>query len=420
MYLPFHRKYRPLIFNDVVGQETVVAILRKEILLNSIPNSYIFSGSRGSGKTSLARIVSRSLNCANLLEDGSPCNKCDNCKLSLSGQFPDSIEMDAGTNSGVDDSRALTEDTKYGAKYGKYKIYIIDEAHNISKKAWDCLLKTIEEPISTVKFIFCTTEINKIPNTILSRSQVFNFTKINESLIFERLKYISKLENLNINDSLLLEISIKCDGILRDALVLLEQVYLIKDDEVLLKSVLTRVSKEEIETFLNLLFDSDYNNAFKYINFNKIDDLIFIEKLLFYLCSLVVNENEIFNKIGKNKFARFLELISNWKLSIGKTFNRMVLNELTIILLIDFLNKKEDNILNHIEKLKNKLTGSYEKKSDTWYIITSKNGVKLNVITSESKIPSGYYCFYPNDTLNFINSNKTPLELIREGTIKQI
>ncbi len=419
MYSPFHRKYRPLIFNDVVGQETVVTILRKEILLNSIPNSYIFSGNRGSGKTSLARIISRSLNCTNLLEDGSPCNECNNCKLSLLGQFPDFIEMDAGTNSGVDDSRALTEDTKYGAKYGKYKVYIIDEAHNISKKAWDCLLKTIEEPISTVKFIFCTTEIQKIPSTILSRSQIFNFTRINESAIFERLKYISKIENLNIDDSLLMEIAINSDGILRDALVLLEQIYLIKDDEVLLKLALARVSKEEIEVFINLLLSSNYNDAFNYMNFNKIHDSVFIEKLLSYLCSLVTNENEIFNKIGKDKFAKFLELIANWKLSIGKTFNRIVLNELTIILLIDFLNKKEENILNHVEKLKNKLIGSYEKKLDNWYIITSKNGVKLNVITSESKIPNGYYCFYPNDTLIFINSDKTPSELIREKVIKQ-
>lgn len=423
MYLPLHRKYRPLTFNDLVGQEVMSKIVKQEIVTNKVPNSYIFCGSRGSGKTSSARILSRALNCLNPIE-GEPCNVCNNCQLILSDKFPDVIEMDAGSHSGVNDARQLIEDCKSGAKYGKYKVYIVDESHGLSKSAWNALLKLIEEPSSSIKFIFCTTEIAKIPETIVSRNQVFNFERISTSNVIDRLSKISELEGLDIEDRIIEEIAKKADGSLRDSLVLLDQISFIKNDQSLLNKVLYTLSNEDIIEFLHNIEVGNVKELFGMFTKLEVSEEIFIDEVLHYICNSFIDKNEVFVKYGKDKLYILIDKLAEWKRELSKTINRQVTNEFNILKLIKVLDNNniitdKETILSHTIKLASKLGGNFEKINDDSYLVISKRGIHLTVVTNTIEPPKGYYCVFPEDTKQFIDTDKTPIELIKEGIIKR-
>ena len=222
MYKALYRKYRPKTFDEICGQEAVTASLKNQVKNNEISHAYIFQGTRGTGKTSAAKILSRAVNCLHPV-DGNPCNECENCKQILNESVLDVVEMDAASNNGVDDIRELKEKVIYPPQSLKYKVYIIDEVHMLSKGAFNALLKILEEPPRHLIFILATTEIQKIPATILSRSQKYNFKRISIDEIKENLKRVSELEGKSCDDEVFTLISKSADGAMRDALSVLDQ-----------------------------------------------------------------------------------------------------------------------------------------------------------------------------------------------------
>lgn len=222
MYKALYRKYRPKTFDEICGQEAVTASLKNQVKNNEISHAYIFQGTRGTGKTSAAKILSRAVNCLHPI-DGNPCNECENCKQILNESVLDVVEMDAASNNGVDDIRELKEKVIYPPQSLKYKVYIIDEVHMLSKGAFNALLKILEEPPRHLIFILATTEIQKIPATILSRSQKYNFKRISIDEIKENLKRVTELEGKSCDDEVFTLISKSADGAMRDALSVLDQ-----------------------------------------------------------------------------------------------------------------------------------------------------------------------------------------------------
>ena len=222
MYKALYRKYRPKTFDEICGQEAVTASLKNQVKNNEISHAYIFQGTRGTGKTSAAKILSRAVNCLHPV-DGNPCNECENCKQILNESVLDVVEMDAASNNGVDDIRELKEKVIYPPQSLKYKVYIIDEVHMLSKGAFNALLKILEEPPRHLIFILATTEIQKIPATILSRSQKYNFKRISIDEIKENLKRVSELEGKSCDDEVFTLISKSADGAMRDAISVLDQ-----------------------------------------------------------------------------------------------------------------------------------------------------------------------------------------------------
>ena len=221
MHQALYRKYRPQVFSDVHGQEHITSILQNEAKNNSVSHAYLFSGSRGTGKTTCAKILAKSVNCLNL-KDGNPCGECENCRAIDLGTTTDVLEMDAATNTGVDYIRDLRDNVLYTPSMLKKRVYIIDEAHMLSDSAFNALLKTIEEPPEHVLFIFATTEQHKIPATIISRCQRFEFRRISMDSLVKRLLYIAKCEGINLTEEGARVISKVAEGGMRDAISLME------------------------------------------------------------------------------------------------------------------------------------------------------------------------------------------------------
>ncbi len=221
-YTALYRKYRPLTFNEMVGQEKIIKTLKNEIIANRVGHSYLFCGERGTGKTTSAKILARAVNCLNP-KDGEPCNECEICKASLDGSLTDIVEMDAASNNGVDNIREIRDEVNFLPTLAKYRVYIIDEVHMLSAGAFNALLKTLEEPPEHVKFILATTEPQKLPATIISRCQRFDFKKIPNADLVNRLKFVAKDNALEITDEALYTIADLAEGAARDALSILER-----------------------------------------------------------------------------------------------------------------------------------------------------------------------------------------------------
>lgn len=218
-----YRKWRPLVFEDIVGQGHITQTLKNQILNDKIGHAYLFCGTRGTGKTTCAKVFSRAVNCLNP-QDGSPCNECDVCKGILDGSILDVKEIDAASNNGVDNIREIRDDVRYVSANTKYTVYIIDEVHMLSTGAFNALLKTLEEPPEHVIFILATTEAHKVPQTILSRCQRFDFKRISQSDIILRMKEIAYGDNINITDDAYSLLARLADGSMRDGLSILERV----------------------------------------------------------------------------------------------------------------------------------------------------------------------------------------------------
>ena len=223
-------KYRPQTFDDLIGQEIVAETIQNSIKVNKIPNAYLFTGMRGIGKTTTARIVAKSLNCLNGVEKLCKENLCENCEAIAASRHIDVLEMDAASKTGVDDVRDLIEFSRYGPTSSKYKIFIIDEVHMLSKQAFNALLKTLEEPPEYLKFIFATTEIKKIPITVVSRCQRFDLSRIKSIELLNFIKKIKDKENGKATDEALKLIVKISEGSVRDALSLLDRALLSLDN----------------------------------------------------------------------------------------------------------------------------------------------------------------------------------------------
>lgn len=222
MYQVLYRKYRPKVFSDVYGQDHVTSTLKNEIKNGRVSHAYLFTGSRGTGKTTCAKILAKAVNCEHNI-DGEPCNECEICKGLDNGSIYDVVEIDAASNNGVDNIRELRDETNYAPSRGKYRVYIIDEVHMLSTGAFNALLKTLEEPPAHVIFILATTEVHKLPATILSRCQRFDFKRIQPETMAVRLKEVAGLEGLSLDDDAAVLIARIADGALRDGLSILDQ-----------------------------------------------------------------------------------------------------------------------------------------------------------------------------------------------------
>ena len=221
-YTALYRKFRPLRFDEIVGQEHIVKTLKNELINDRVGHAYLFNGGRGTGKTSAAKILARAVNCLNP-KDGEPCNECVVCKAALDGSLTDIVEMDAASNNSVEDVRAIRDEVNFLPTVAKYRVYIIDEVHMLSTGAFNALLKTLEEPPAHVKFILATTEPQKLPATILSRCQRFDFKKISNDNIEKRLNFVCEQSNIDITAEAKKLIAILAEGAMRDALSILER-----------------------------------------------------------------------------------------------------------------------------------------------------------------------------------------------------
>ena len=293
-YLALYRKYRPVDFNSVYGQEEVVTVIKNAIVSGKVSHAYLFCGPRGTGKTTIAKIIARLVNCENLV-DGNPCGKCYNCLNYLNSN--DIVEIDAASNNGVDEIRELRDKINLVPSNSKYKVYIIDEVHMLTTQAFNALLKTLEEPPSHVIFILATTEPHKIPLTIASRCQKFRFSKIDDKKIVERLREISNLEDITIDDDALYEIARLSDGGMRDAINFLDQLVAYSNDNITIDDVYKVNGSVSYEELYTLLDDVKNNNKVKLIEFvDYLDESgkdinKFVEEMLIFLKDVILYKN---------------------------------------------------------------------------------------------------------------------------------
>lgn len=258
------RKYRPLLFSEVVGQEHITTTLKNALTNNRVAHAYLFTGPRGVGKTTTARILAKSLNCESPV-NGEPCDKCKSCENFSSNRYIDVIEIDAASNRGIDDVRTLRDSVKFAPTQGRYKVYIIDEVHMLTKESFNAFLKTLEEPPPNVIFIFATTEIQKVPITIISRCQRYDFRRIKVDTIKEQLKYIAGKEEINIDDKSLTLIARRAEGGLRDAESFFDQTVAFCGKDVTYETVISLLNLIDEASFFKLtkaILAKEYKSAF--------------------------------------------------------------------------------------------------------------------------------------------------------------
>ncbi len=296
MYQALYRKYRPKNFNEMIGQDVIVKTLQNAISRNKISHAYLFTGPRGTGKTSTAKIFAKTINCEQP-ENGIPCEKCVCCTQINNQQNVDIIEIDAASNNGVDEIRELKNKVNLVPSISKYKVYIIDEVHMLSTSAFNALLKTLEEPPSHVIFILATTDPHKVLPTILSRCQRYDFKKVSESKIYDRLKYVCEQEKITIDDSALKEISRLANGGLRDALSILDQVAAYSNDTITEKNVHDvngTITQNDLKRMILCLTNDDLLNIFNiiddYDNSGKNFVKLIEEIILFYKNVLLIKK----------------------------------------------------------------------------------------------------------------------------------
>ncbi len=368
MYQALYRKYRPKNFNEMIGQDVIVKTLQNAISRNKISHAYLFTGPRGTGKTSTAKIFAKTINCEQP-ENGIPCEKCVCCTQINNQQNVDIIEIDAASNNGVDEIRELKNKVNLVPSISKYKVYIIDEVHMLSTSAFNALLKTLEEPPSHVIFILATTDPHKVLPTILSRCQRYDFKKVSEIKIYDRLKYVCEQEKITIDDSALKEISRLANGGLRDALSILDQVAAYSNDTITeknvhdvngtitqndLKKMILSLTNDDLLNIFNII--DDYDNSGK--NFVKLIE----EIILFYKNILLMKKipnyfdnnyselyNEFINVYTEEQLIDILnELNSNVNVIKNDSNSRLIF-ELAIIKIINIkknsqkFNKQLDN-----------------------------------------------------------------------------
>lgn len=296
-YIVSARKYRPSTFEQVVGQDSITATLKNAIVTGHLAQAFLFTGPRGVGKTTCARILAKTINCQNPTSDGEPCNECDSCKAFNENASFNIHELDAASNNSVDDIRALVEQVRIPPQAGKYKVYIIDEVHMLSAAAFNAFLKTLEEPPAYAKFILATTEKHKIIPTILSRCQIFDFKRINVTDIAGHLAYVAKNENIEAEEGALMVIAQKVDGALRDALSTFDQIVSYSGQQITYKNVIENLNILDYEYYFKVteaLLQSDIAGSLLILDEilrNGFDGQDFLDGLTDHLRNLLVMKN---------------------------------------------------------------------------------------------------------------------------------
>ena len=383
-YQALYRKYRPSTLNDVIGQDVVIQILKNALLNNKVCHAYMFSGPRGIGKTSIAKLLAKAVNCTNL-EDGDACGKCENCVSINEGSCPDIIEIDAASNNGVDEIREIKNKVNLVPNQLKYKVYIIDEVHMLSIGAFNALLKTLEEPPEHVIFILATTDLHKVPTTIISRCQCFEFHRISNVNIVSRLKYICEAENIRIEDNVLEMIANLSDGGLRDAVGMLDKLNAYSNSSITIddfEKVNGIVSKEQKIQFLNYIQASDISNTINFLDSiydNGKDFVLFVQDLLYLCKDLIINyyiNND--SQYDSNFLISFSILLNDLLKEIKFS------SDIKTIVEIYFLNymNKNANIQNN-EKIEAKSDISIPKSSED-----TKNTEKIDINDNNSHLES--------------------------------
>lgn len=309
-YLALYRRYRPKNFHELIGQKPIIQTLTNALLTKRISHAYLFCGQRGTGKTTIARLFAKALNCENRKENEfEPCNQCQSCIEINENRSLDLIEIDAASNRGIDEIRNLKDGIRFAPIKSKYKVFIIDEVHMLTKEAFNALLKTLEEPPAHAIFILATTEPEKLPATIISRTQRFDFKKLSINEIMERLKKLSESENITITAEALKEIALAAEGSLRDAESLLDQLISLGYKEIdldVLEEILGHINFEKVAEFLNYLLEKDAKNALIFINkiYENGVDLINFGRLLLKILRqiLLLKINPQIENIIKDEF----------------------------------------------------------------------------------------------------------------------
>ena len=399
-YLALYRKYRPTNFEEVAGQKEIIKVLKNSIENNKVSHAYLFSGPRGTGKTTSAKIISKLVNCENLV-DGKLCGKCRSC---LSVDNNDIIEIDAASNNGVDEIREIRDNANLVPSNCKYKIYIIDEVHMLTTQAFNALLKTLEEPPKHIIFILATTEYYKIPLTVVSRCQRFQFNKLTESEIVSRLKYISGEEKIDITDEALCEISRIADGAMRDAINLLDQLNSYKNGSIDIDDVYNVceiVSSKELVSFLSFIKNNDSKCIIEFIeninnkgyNLNK-----FIEEIIYFLKDcLVFNFNGDSISSSKIDYIKEVNSLFNYNEinALITGFNDIVVklkntNYPSIILIVEVMNliKKDtvDKEIVYVNKSVDVVDKKEEKEEVIEDVVEKKEEVKEIKVKSNDEV----------------------------------
>lgn len=358
LYQALYRKYRPKSFSEVVGQDVIIKTLLSEIKADQINHSYLFVGPRGTGKTSVAKILAKTVNCKETKE-GNPCNECVSCTQINNNQTNDIVEIDAASNNGVDEIRELKSKINLVPSSSKYKVYIIDEVHMMTTQAFNALLKTLEEPPKHVIFVLATTDPQKIPLTILSRCQRFDFKKIGDTKISEKLREIADTENVKIDDQSLVEISRLSDGGMRDALSILDQVIAYSENEVTIDDVYAvsgTISTSEIHNLIEYIVDEnllDFLTKIDQYHHNGKNLVLLLEDMTLFLRNMLLLkivpqyfEKKQYNmelyasassKIELEKIIKLTKFLNEKMLQLKKTNNQKLTFEL---IFIEFLNLK--------------------------------------------------------------------------------
>lgn len=388
-YLALYRKYRPKNFNDVNGQDTVVKILKNSIINNKIGHAYVFSGPRGTGKTSVAKIFSRTINCLNPI-DGEACQKCDICK-NIDDNIMDIVEIDAASNNGVDEIREIRNNVTLMPSFLKYKVYIIDEVHMLSTSAFNALLKTLEEPPEHVVFILATTEINKVPLTVLSRCQKLDFKKISPQILEKRLKYIVSKEKSKIDDSVIKLVAEISDGSFRDALNYLDQLSSLNKTSVCVDDVYDLVGdvpQDIVFKILDNIVDFDIKEGLSiidvlYQNGNNFYNIC--ERLLNVVRDVIIYDNTI--NYFDSEYSKLLDRF------IGLNIDKMIklsseLFDLSIIM------KKSDNQKTLFETYYIKSSLLFKKDNETIKESnkSSETPIKISSLEKSESTDSTFKC----------------------------
>ena len=377
-YTALYRKFRPTKFSEIVGQEHITRTLKNQIISNRVGHAYLLTGGRGTGKTSAAKILARAINCLNP-QDGEPCNECEICRAAIQGSLTDIVEMDAASNNSVEDIRNIREEVNFLPTLAKYRVYIIDEVHMLSVGAFNALLKTLEEPPAHVKFILATTEPQKLPATILSRCQRFDYKKISSENIKFRLEFICKESKINITDEALKTISILAEGAMRDGLSILERCVQEGEDEInddKVKELVGIPKTEYINKIVNSVIECNVDETLKNIDIvisdgkdlnNLIWEIIkYVKDILVYKSSGslgLYNDNElkqieeISKKCSKERLLNIIYSLSELANDLKMTTQKTIMLEVGIMKLctitdsdnkeLEFINS--NNIQNNIE-----------------------------------------------------------------------
>ena len=406
MHKALYRSYRPQNFEDVVGQEHIIRTLKNQIENNNVGHAYLFSGTRGTGKTSTAKIFARAVNCENSVNQ-EPCNECEVCRDILNDNVMDVVEIDAASNNSVDDIRELRESVKYSPAKAKYKVYIIDEVHMLSQGAFNALLKTLEEPPSYVIFILATTEPHKIPATILSRCQRFDFKRVTVKDMTARMQRICNEENIEVEEKALNLIARNSQGALRDALSILDQCISFSDSKIEYKDAVELLGTVNIEQLFEMaqsIIDQDTKKSLQILNEfvvwgkdirNLINDLIdhfrnlMVCKVSTELDEIISLQEETIKQLKEqskivdiNDLIRILNILSETQDNMKSSSNPRVLAEVTIMKTAQpMFDESKEALIKRIENLEKTI------ESGNIKINTRENNISTNEIVIEKEEP---------------------------------